>query len=238
MESRNGGESRRILYQLIQHPHRDFAAGVGDGLPALPATIQLAVGGKVDARKVIGARLGQLFGDLGGDAAATGPELIRIVIVDGDDHRGGFGCAEAIGKRGKVQIVASGVPDQAQPRHDGFETVSSWGRNGVELFYEVYAQQSAYVVMFISDTYVSKFWPIHERKSALSRMILEQREYILPVRFDGTEVPGLPGDIIYLCARERTPAQLSAEIADKLGIRPFAGKASEVPAPKNDIAGW
>ena len=51
-------------------------------------------------------------------------------------------------------------------------------------------------------------------------------------RFDGTEVPGLPGDIIYLCARERTPAQLSAEIADKLGTRPFAGKASEVPPPR------
>ena len=116
--------------------------------------------------------------------------------------------------------------------YDGFETVSFWGRSGVEVFYEAFAQQSGYVVMFISDTYVSKVWPSHERRSALSRMILEQREYILPVRFDGTEVPGLPGDIIYLCARERTPAQLSAEIADKLGTRPFAGKASEVPPPR------
>ena len=116
--------------------------------------------------------------------------------------------------------------------YDGFETVRLWGRSGAEVFSEAFAQQSAYVVMFISDAYVSKAWPIHERRSALSRMILEQREYILPVRFDGTEVPGLPGDIIYLCASEHTPAQLSARIADKLGIRPFAGKASEVPPPR------
>ena len=32
-------------------------------------------------------------------------------------------------------------------------------------------KRSAYVVMFISEAYVSKAWPNHERRSALSRMI-------------------------------------------------------------------
>ena len=116
--------------------------------------------------------------------------------------------------------------------YDGLETVDLWGRSGVELFHEVFAEKSAYVVMFISDAYVSKAWPRHERRSALSRMIEEQREYILPVRFDDTPVPGLPTDIIYQNASEFTPAQLAAMIADKLSVRPFAGKASEVPPPR------
>ena len=115
--------------------------------------------------------------------------------------------------------------------YDGFEKVPLWGRSGTEAFHEAFAQQSAYVVMFISQAYVEKAWARHERRSALSRMIHEQGEYILPVHFDDTPVPGLPTDVIYERASEHTPAQLSAMIANKLGIRPFDGKASQVPPP-------
>ena len=116
--------------------------------------------------------------------------------------------------------------------YDGFARVRLWGQSGAEAFDEAFARESAYVVMFISAAYVARAWPRHERRSALSRMIREQAEYILPVRFDDTPVPGLPTDIIYLSAREYTPAQLSTMIAHKLGIQPFAGKASEVPPPR------
>ena len=86
--------------------------------------------------------------------------------------------------------------------------------------------------MFISKAYVEKAWPRHERRSALSRMVHEQREYILPVRFDDTPVPGLPDDIIYERANDYSPEQLAMAIAEKLGVRPFDGKASEVPPPR------
>ena len=46
--------------------------------------------------------------------------------------------------------------------------------------------RTAYVVVFISKAYVEKTWPRHERRAALSRMIQEQGEYVLPVRFDDT----------------------------------------------------
>ena len=116
--------------------------------------------------------------------------------------------------------------------YDGFEKVRLWGRQGTEAFHEAFTQQTAYVVMFISQAYVKKAWPRHERRSALSHMISEQDEYILPVRFDDTPVPGLPNDILYLRAHEYKPAQLSAMIADKLGIDRFHSKASEVPPPR------
>ena len=116
--------------------------------------------------------------------------------------------------------------------YDRFEKVRLWGRNGTEVFHEAFAQRTAYVVMFISKAYVEKAWPRHERRSALSRMVHEQREYILPVRFDDTPVPGLPDDIIYERANDYSPEQLAMAIAEKLGVRPFDGKASEVPPPR------
>lgn len=116
--------------------------------------------------------------------------------------------------------------------YDDFERVDLWGRSGAEAFHAVFAEESAYVVMFVSHSYVSKAWPNHERRSALSRMIREQREYILPVRFDDADVPGLPADTIYLSAHDYKAAQMATIIAEKLGVQPFAGKASQVPPPR------
>ena len=116
--------------------------------------------------------------------------------------------------------------------YDRFEQESLWGRSAAEEFNKVFGGQSEYVVMFISAAYVSKSWPNHERRSALSHMVSKRGEYILPVRFDDTPVPGLPTDTIYESAQKLPPAQLSALIAKKLGIRPFAGKASQRPPPR------
>ena len=136
-------------------------------------------------------------------------------------------------QRGYVEEVARHLEKRSVALfYDGFEKVNLWGRNGTEAFHEAFAQQTAYVVMFISQAYIEKAWSRHERQSALSRMIQEQREYVLPVRFDDTPVSGLPEDVIFLRANEHTPAQLSAMIAEKLGIRRFDGKASEVPPPR------
>ena len=116
--------------------------------------------------------------------------------------------------------------------YDGFETVPLWGRNGAEAFHEAFAEKSAYVVMFVSKSYVEKAWTRHERRSALSRMVKEESEYILPVRFDDTPVPGLPDDVIFVRADDYSPAQLSAAIAEKLGVDRFRGKAPDLPPPR------
>ena len=116
--------------------------------------------------------------------------------------------------------------------YDGFEQAELWGRDGVEAFHEVFAEKATYVVMFISAAYANKAWTRHERRSALSRMIEEEREYVLPVCFDDTLIPGLPKSILHLCVRNYSPAELSATIAKKLGIAAFDGKASDVPPPR------
>ena len=116
--------------------------------------------------------------------------------------------------------------------YDGFEPVQLWGKHGTEFFDQVFAQQAKYAAMFISKDYVGKMWPRFERRSILSRAVQEGGDYILPVRFDDTPVPGLPADLIYLRAEDHTPAVLAAKISEKLGIEPFAGKAHEVPPPR------
>ena len=116
--------------------------------------------------------------------------------------------------------------------YDGFETVPLWGQNGTEAFHDAFAEQSAHVVMFVSKSYIEKAWTRYERRSALSRMLKGESEYVLPVRFDDTPVPGLPDDVIFLRADDYTLAQLSTAIAEKLGVDRFQGKASELPPPR------
>lgn len=113
--------------------------------------------------------------------------------------------------------------------YDEFETVQLWGKDAVEAFHDVYSTRAKYVVMFISSDYVAKMWPGHESRSALSRMLKEKGEYILPVRFDDTTVPGLRDTIIYLEASKYSPEKLSEVIANKIGIPAIDGNSSDVP---------
>ena len=53
--------------------------------------------------------------------------------------------------------------------------------------------------MFVSLEYAQRAWTIHEWRSAIARMV-EQRgnEYILPIRCDNTDLPGLSPSIHFL----------------------------------------
>ena len=116
--------------------------------------------------------------------------------------------------------------------YDEFETVRLWGTHLAEELQSVYEGRASLAVMFISPDYVQRMWPRHERRAILSRAVEDRGEYVLPVRFDDSEVPGLFRDLVYLRAENHPPAELAAMIAEKLGIRPFQGKASDVPPPQ------
>lgn len=115
--------------------------------------------------------------------------------------------------------------------YDEFEANALWGKDGAEHFHRVFAHDAQYVVMFISTEYVAKSWTRHERQSAISEQMKADVEYILPVRFDSSNVPGLPDTLQFLEAAQYTPAQLAVEIATKVGVSSLIGKASDVPPP-------
>ncbi len=101
--------------------------------------------------------------------------------------------------------------------YDNFEEATLWGKNLTEHLHKVYSSSARYCVMFISKYYADKVWPTHERRSAFEKAIESKEEYILPARFDDTEIPGLHKHIVYIDLRKKTPAQLTRLIMQKLG---------------------
>jgi hypothetical protein len=120
--------------------------------------------------------------------------------------------------RDYVEQVATGLKAAAvSVFYDGFETAQLWGKNLVDHLAEIYQNRSRYVVMFISEHYAKKAWPRHERQHAQARALVAQDEYILPARFDDTEVPGMTNTVSYVDLRGMSPSALVEVILEKLG---------------------
>ena len=79
-----------------------------------------------------------------------------------------------------------------------FEEVDLWGSNLYDTFDTIYRLKAHYCVIFLSRHYATKVWTNHERRSAQARALIENREYILPVKLDDTEIPGITPTIGYL----------------------------------------
>lgn len=83
--------------------------------------------------------------------------------------------------------------------YDDFEDAQLWGKDLFEHLSDVYSRQAKYCIIFASQAYAGKAWTTHERKSAQARALEEKgNEYILPVRFDQTPIPGINSTMGYL----------------------------------------
>jgi hypothetical protein len=101
--------------------------------------------------------------------------------------------------------------------YDKYEEATLWGKDLAEHLDQVYRGTARYCVMFISKYYGEKIWTNHERRSALTKAIQEKAEYILPARFDDTEIPGIRPTVGYISLTNRTPEELGKLILQKLG---------------------
>lgn len=59
-------------------------------------------------------------------------------------------------------------------------------------------------------------WTNHERQSAQARAIRQHSEYILPAKFDDTQIPGLLPTIGYIDLRNMASDRLADMIIEKL----------------------
>lgn len=91
-----------------------------------------------------------------------------------------------------------------------------WGRDLGEYLDYIYREASRFCLMFISEDYANKAWTRHERRSALARMIEDGSDYLLPARFDDTQLPGLRPTIAYVDLRQIAPAVLVDFVLRKL----------------------
>ena len=100
--------------------------------------------------------------------------------------------------------------------YDLFEEADLWGKDLYVHLSEVYNNRAQFTVMFISEAYANKLWTNHERKAAQARAFQEAQEYILPARFDDTDIPGVLPTIGYISLKGRSPEDFTSVITKKL----------------------
>lgn len=120
--------------------------------------------------------------------------------------------------RGYVDEVAERLHDKGvNVFYDRFEEANLWGRDLTEAFDEIFLHGARFVVMFLSHAYGVKVWPTYERRAAVEAAMTRNEAYILPVRFDDTDIPGIRNTVAYVDARQRSPQELVQLILRRLG---------------------
>lgn len=146
--------------------------------------------------------------------------MINSLSQPGDDRhipRYHVALSFAGSEREYVERVAINLRDNGvRVFYDEFESGYLWGEDLYTYLDDIYQKQSDLVVMFVSKSYAERRWTIHEREAAQARSLGESRSYILPVRFDDTEVPGLRETVGYRDATKETPEELAQAIVSKL----------------------
>jgi len=100
--------------------------------------------------------------------------------------------------------------------YDKYQLIDTWGKNLYTHLDDIYRNKARFCVMFISEHYKRKLWTRHESISAQARAFKENEEYILPFRFDNTEIPGLLDTVAYLTVNEYNERRLAQAIMEKL----------------------
>lgn len=116
-----------------------------------------------------------------------------------------------------VRNVAQQLKDAGKTVfYDEDEAVNLWGEDLYTYLDDIYRNKSRYCVLFISSHYARKEWTRHERKSAQARALKERATYLLPVRFDDTDLPGLVPTVGYVDVRNKSAKVLTNLILEKL----------------------
>jgi hypothetical protein len=163
-----------------------------------------------------------------------------VGVTGGED---GFAFDIALSFAGEDREYVDGVAERLRARgvrvfYDRYAVVDTWGVDLYELFDEVFRTKARFAVVFVSHHYVDKPWPTHERRSAQARALTEFGAYLLPVRLDDAELPGLRPTVGYVDARQLTPDSLTDLICEKVAsandmapqARPATQPATAPPA--------
>lgn len=98
--------------------------------------------------------------------------------------------------------------------YDKYEDL--WGKDMYLHLDNVFQNKARLAVVFASKEYAEKLWPSHELKSILARAFGQKEDYMLPVRFDDTDIPGIRPTIAYEDARKVSPEELCQKILKKI----------------------
>ena len=116
--------------------------------------------------------------------------------------------------------------------YDSFEEADLIGRNLIDHLSEIYQNKARLCIVFVSAAYAKKPFPRLERQAAQARAMESDQPYIVPVRLDDSEIPGLLSSIAYVSGK--TPEGLAQLIASKLLLTEPAGVRSPGTPSKAD----
>lgn len=125
--------------------------------------------------------------------------------------------------------------------YDEYQKADLWGKDLYQHLSTVYSTQARYSIIFASKEYAAKIWTTHELRSAQARALQEKgAEYILPVRFDATELPGIPSTLAYLDFHAEGSKGIADLVLEKLGMPltspPISISATSLlPAPSSSM---
>ncbi len=120
--------------------------------------------------------------------------------------------------RGYVDKVAEFLKENdVKVFYDMFEEADLWGKDLGVHFEFVYRRGAKYCIPFISEHYKKKVWTNWEIKNAISKAVETGEDYILPARFDDTEIDGLRGSLGFIDLRRYKPEEFGKIILKKLG---------------------
>lgn len=144
----------------------------------------------------------------------------------------GFAYDVAVSFAGENRAFAADVVKSLKRRrircfYDLDEQASLWGKDLYTHLDEVYRKLARFCIMFVSKHYLVKLWPKHERQSIQARMFESSDDYLLPVRLDDTEIPGLRSTLGYIDGRHHTPSEVAAMVQAKMQGKNVRIKASK-----------
>jgi hypothetical protein len=100
--------------------------------------------------------------------------------------------------------------------YDDNEKAALWGKDLYSDLTDLYRDKAQFCIMLISQHYASKVWPTQERRAAQARALSQSAEYILPIRLDETEVPGLLPTTMCLRWDQETGSTIASAVQLKL----------------------
>lgn len=116
--------------------------------------------------------------------------------------------------------------------YDEYEAADMWGKGLIDHLVNIYSRKARYCVMFISQYYPIKKWTKVERMAAQERAFRDSNEYILPLRLDDTEVPGITETTGYRDLRQH-PMENVADLLEQKLMK--AKRQSSHPPKSHDL---
>ena len=100
--------------------------------------------------------------------------------------------------------------------YDEDQDAALWGKNIQIYLSEQYRLRARFCIVLLSEHYSRSPWTRVELEAALAREFEQGNEYVLPVRLDQTQIPGILPTRSFLVWQDHTPAEIVERVRRKL----------------------